>query len=69
MLKLYYSTSLGAIYRLLHANMHKVHAEFVSDVYIEERCLLPNEASDKALIFVMQSVILSLTIELNVILS
>ena len=53
MLKLYYSTSLGAVYRRLHANMHKVHAEFVSAVHIEERCLLPNEAADKALLFVM----------------
>ena len=49
--------------------MHKVHAEFVSPVYIEERCLLPNEVSDKALLFVMQSVILSLTIVLKVLLS
>ena len=65
MLKLYYSTSLGAVYRRLHANMHKVHAEFVSAVYIEERCLLPNEAADKALLFVMRSVILSLTIVLK----
>ena len=68
MLKLYYSTSLGAVYRRLHANMHKVHAEFVSAVYyIEERCLLPNEAADKALLFIMRSVILSLTIVLKAI--
>ena len=49
--------------------MHKVHAEFVSAVYIEERCLLPNELSDKALLFIIRSVILSLTIVLKVLLS